>query len=139
MFGLSLRERLMNLVVCECRANINIYKEGIESLINNNIADENLIAIINNEYWQAVANACFNHIQNISPTLQFKISMLLLSPNQCGYDLEQSKFMAGAVYAICYYAVKGKIAKAPDCIALNNIQNQIMDNCLELIENEHIT
>lgn len=134
MFGLSIRDRLIKLVSTEVQHYIHIYKDGMLSSLKyfypKKIPTEEYF-IICQKYFDTVANCCFQSIQDISPKYCFRMTQILLNPNQCGYNIDESKILAGAVYAICHYVMTGKVAKEKDCITLNHFQVYIMNTCLD--------
>ena len=73
-----------------------------------------------------------------SPAIAVRIQLALASPALCGYeDIDISNgIMAGSLYAICFYAIKNKVAEPRDCVRLNHLQHEIMNDALSEQDNE---
>ena len=144
MFGLSIREMLSKSIINASENCISIYKESILNNLKaldelNNEEDVSiLLASIRKKYLDAVTNSVISSFQISSPTVFSKIQLLLMSPAACGYeDISiDNGIMAGSLFAICYYALKNKVASPSECIKLNHIQNSILDKVLMEIDSE---
>ena len=143
MFGLSTKEVLTKVIRNACQNKKQVYKNAImRNWADLNSADENqreqLLFDIQKEYLDAVVEAVFASYQVSSPMIYERMFMVLLSPSMCGYEEinPDNGMMAGSLYAICYYALKNKYASPNDCIRLNHIQNEIMNQALHELQNE---
>lgn len=144
MFGLSMREMLSKSIINASENCISIYKESILNNLKaldelNNEEDVSiLLASIRKKYLDAVTNSVISSFQISSPTVFSKIQLLLMSPAACGYEgiSIDNGIMAGSLFAICYYALKNKVASPAECIKLNHIQNSILDKALMEIDSE---
>ena len=144
MFGLSAREVLSKAII---NASINckdIYKNAIIENLETLNTEENedtissLMLSIRKEYLDAVANNVISSFSVSSPAISAKLQLIMMSPKMCGYeDINiDNGIMAGSLYAMCYYALKNKIASSQECIKLNHIQNDIMTEVLIELNNE---
>jgi hypothetical protein len=144
MFGLSMREVLINAII---NASINckhIYKDAIIRNIAtlNDAENESDVSTtmlsIRKEYLDAVWNSVISTFKVSSPTAFSKIQFIITSPSICGYkDIHlENGAMAGSLFAICYYALKNKVAPSKDCIKLNHFQNDIMNQVLLEVDKE---
>lgn len=142
MFGLSIRETLKKSILNVCENSKDSYKKYILDNYNDvdSIDEERIIAIskmARRNYFDDVANSLFNSFKVSSPNIYGKIQLILVYPSMCGYDdIDVDDLTAGAVYAICYFALKGKTASPKDCIELNHLQNDIINEALEEIDKE---
>ncbi len=144
MFGLSIREVLTNAIINASNNCKHIYKNAIMNnfeAINNAETEEYVSALllsIRKEYLDAVCDSVISTFKVSSPTVFSKIQFIMTYPSICGYeniDLENGA-MAGSLFAICYYALKNKVAPHKECIKLNHIQNEIMNQVLLEVDKE---
>lgn len=144
MFGLSTREMLTKAII---NASINckdIYKNAIISNIEalENTENEDDISIlmlsIRKEYLDAVWDAVVSTFRVSAPTVFSKIQFIITSPSICGYkDINfDNGVMAGGLFAICYYALKNRVAPQKECVKLNHMQSDIMNRILFEIDAE---
>ena len=143
MFGISTKEVLSNAILNASKNKIEIYQRGIIANIdalNGDVEAEKEEAIISvrREYLDVVANSVINTFDVSSPTIAARIQLALMSPALCGYeDIDISNgIMAGSLYAICFYAIKNKVAEPRDCVRLNHLQHEIMNDALSEQDNE---
>lgn len=143
MFGLSTKEVLGKSILNATQNCIPQYKESVRHLIaemyktGNGDIDERDINRVRKEFLDEVADSVFNTFQISSPAVFQRIMMILMSPSICGYDINVDNGMiAGSVFAICYHAIKNKVAAPKDCIRLNHLQNDMMQRALIEIEAE---
>lgn len=142
MFGLSTREMLKKVILNLSRNNLDIYKSGIKKNIEKlNCGTETevneILFEVRKEYLDSVMDSVISSFRAGSPQVADKMFMLLLSPKMCGYDIDlDSGVMAGSVYAISYYAIKNKKARAKDCVRLNHLQNDIINEMLKQLDSE---
>ncbi|MBQ2614407.1 MAG: hypothetical protein IJB80_03640 [Clostridia bacterium] len=140
MFGLSTKEVLSKAIINACYNCKKTYKSAIiENIDKLNNCDEesadDLLTSIRREYLNEVADSVINTFRVSSTAISSRIQLAFMSPQVCGYDIKfENGIMAGSVFAICYYAIKNKIAPANLCIRLNHIQNDIIDEVLQEIE-----
>ena len=129
MFGLTTREVLTKAIVNVSNECIGGFIQAIDDNFDemNDLLYENLRTV----YFDTVANIVISGFREKSPTIYYKIQLELVSPTAGGYDIDVTKGLpAGKLYAICYYAIKGKPAKPADCIKLNHLQYDILDKAL---------
>lgn len=96
---------------------------------------ENMLRARRN-YLDIVSSAVINNFEKQRPDIARRIQAAIINPQLCGYsgiDIKNG-ISAGALYAICLYAVENRVAKANDCIRLNREQNEIMLSLLETEE-----
>ena len=137
MFGLSTKEVLSKAILNASKNKAGIYKQGIMANIdvlngNEEAAKEEVIISVRREYLDEVANSVIETFDVSSPTIAARIQLALASPALCGYeDIDISNgIMAGSLYAICFYAIKNKVAEPGDCVRLNHLQYDIMNMAL---------
>ena len=85
------------------------------------------------EYLDLVSSAIINNFEKQRPDIAKRIQAAILNPELCGYrgiDIKNG-ISAGALYAICLFAVENRVAKSADCIRLNREQNEIMLSAIE--------
>ena len=85
------------------------------------------------EYLDLVSSAIINNFEKQRPDIAKRIQAAILNPELCGYrgiDIKNG-ISAGALYAICLFAVENRVAKSSDCIRLNREQNEIMLSAIE--------
>lgn len=142
MFGLSTKEILSEAIINACYNHKKTYKSAIlENMNKLNSSDEetaeDLLTSIRREYLNEVADSVINTFRVSSSNIASRIQFVFMSPQVCRYDIKFGNgIMAGNVFAICYYAIKNKVAPANVCVRLNHIQNNIMDEVLQEIEKE---
>ena len=140
MFGLSTKEVLAKAIINTCLNCKETYKAAIiKNMDVLNDCDEerasDLLMSIRREYLNEVADSVINTFRVSSPKISSRVQLVFMSPQVCGYDIKfENGIMAGSVFAICYYAIKNKVAPASWCVRLNHIQNGIMDEVLQEIE-----
>ena len=144
MFGLSTKEVLSKAIINACYNCKNTYTRAIMDNIEdlNTATDEEsaekIFVAVRREYLDDVANKVINTFQVSSPNVFARIQLSLMSPSMCGYDdiNMDNGIMAGSVFAICFHAIKNRIAPPDLCVKLNHIQNDIMDEVLREIDSE---
>lgn len=142
MFGLSTKEVLSKAIINACyNCKITYESSILENIDKLNVCDEEsavaLLMSIRHEYLNEVADSIINIFRVGSPNIASRIQLVFMSPQMCGYDINfENGIVAGSVFAICYYAIKNKVAPANVCVRLNHIQNDIMDEVLQEIEKE---
>lgn len=147
MFGFSKKEKLIKLIMDCSEANIDQYKadarEWMEKSrrgIYNEQERELLYREIRESYCLTVEEDVVAAISDEDETITEKIEKIIMDPPICGYNinLKEGSFMAGRVYAICYYAIKGQKADPDDCVELNNKQNDLMNRAMGEITEEYL-
>ncbi|MBR4078893.1 MAG: hypothetical protein IKK29_01665 [Christensenellaceae bacterium] len=96
-------------------------------------AGEDAFITARREYLDLVSSSIINHFEKQRPDIAKRIQAAMLNPELCGYrgiDINNG-ISAGALYAICLYAVENRVAKSNDCIRLNREQNAIMLSALD--------
>lgn len=142
MFGLSTKGVLSNAIINASKNKIDVYKQRIKSnlavLNEDEEADEAVFTSIIREYFDEVANSVIETFSISSPTIAARIRLALISPALCGYeDIDICDgIMAGSLYAICFFALKNKVAMPRDCVRLNHLQRDIMYMALAELGNE---
>ncbi len=140
MFGLSTKEIITKEILKASKNNKDILKQGIK---NNKVAFENgdeetakIFSMIRKTYFDAVSNDVYNSIQSSTPKIAANIFYMFMYPEKCGYDDMNidDGLSASKLYAIVYYAFKGKVAPIKDCIELNHLQNNIMNEVFDELE-----
>ena len=136
MFGLSVREKLIELIEKAIVQETYVYGAEVkkycqvESEYPGELPDEiseNMAEKSTGLYLDAVANRVYKEVGGASQKTNMRIMAAALSPALCGYpDISVDRQPAGAVYAICYWALKGKVAQPEDCIYLNHAQDACM-------------
>lgn len=135
MFGLTVKERLFNIIYSTCQKNIDKYKIGIYEYCKkyeNCDPPEEGILELRKAYLDSVLDDVFNLVGNSSSKVLCRLRLVLMSPDLSGYpdsDFENG-VSAGFVYACCYWAIKNRQANISDCFALNHLQTHIMDEAL---------
>lgn len=145
MFGLSTKEKLYNLILNTSQNHIGEYISAVKDICDQGDAlsetqMESECQKARRNYLDGVSNDVFHFFNTASPKTFLKLQVLFVSPSKCGFDDEffdlDNGLTAGAVYALCYYAMKDKSAKPYDCSKLSHLQNDIMQQALlELSEN----
>lgn len=137
MFGLSMREKLTALILQRSKDCIPQYIEDMKYSISQSedSSDEQMEAKLMNirkNYLDAVTSAVFADLKNMSLKGFYRAQLALSSPALCGYpDMNfDNGVVAGALYAICCYAIINKTAKPSDCVSLNHAQHDIMNQAL---------
>lgn len=144
MFGLSTRERLQKTITEVALQNTKAYKQTIVNSLRKletmpEIEANKTLLAIRRDYLDLVANTVINGLRDASPKIFMRIQLNFLSPSKCGYDdldLENG-ISGGALYAICYNAITGKIANPKDCIFMNHVVHEIMEDVLREIDSEY--
>lgn len=137
-----MKEVLFKTVSNACYNCKNTYKFSLlDRLEELNSADEETAEKINTEisraYFNAVKNTVVDSFRLSSPAIYARIQLALRSPSMCGYDIDaDAEMMAGSVFAICYFAIKNRVAPAKLCIKLNHIQGDVMQKVLYEIADE---
>ena len=69
------------------------------------------------------------------PNTSARLILAMMSPKKCGYDgIDFSNgIAAGTLFAICFWAITGKVASPKTCIKLNHFQNDLMQNSLRKV------
>jgi len=138
MFGLTMRERLLKAICQVCIRNAEIYKFEVSKTLGkygNNCPPDEEMESVTKKYFHSVRNDVFQAISQGSPSISYRIKLACKCPALCGYpDDEDELYMAGYVYAICFWAIKDKEASPSDCIAMNHIQAKIIDDTLHTID-----
>lgn len=145
MFGLSTREMLKKMISNASLNNIESYKQDIREVffthgddLSKEQQEEYTLRILR-EYQDNVANDVINSFKNSNTGVFEKMFMMLTNPELCGYeDIDiDIAFPAGALYAICFCALKGKKADPKDCIFMNHVQHEIIDRAWAELEEEY--
>lgn len=144
MFGLSTKEILFKSIVNACRNCENTYKnsiiENLDGLKNadNGTSKKNAF-VARRKYLDDVSNKVIDSFRLSSPTIFARIQLVLRSPSMCGLEGLNSEngFMAGSLFAVCYFAIKNNTAPSKICIRLNHIQNDIMEQVLHDVAEEY--
>lgn len=116
MFGLSTKEILFKSIVNACRNCENTYKnsiiENLDGLKNadNGTSKKNAF-VARRKYLDDVSNKVIDSFRLSSPTIFARIQLVLRSPSMCGLEGLNSEngFMAGSLFAVCYFAIKNNI------------------------------
>lgn len=144
MFGLSIKERLINLIEVTCTQQIGEYKEYYINCIDDLKAagdDETTIRRIATEgqrvYFNAVSGEMMDKLNEKLPTAAAKFSLCMLNPSICGYDISiDNGISVGMLYAMWYYSITGRIARGVDCSKFNHFEKELMQNVLRQIGSE---
>ena len=130
MFGLTIREQLMKVIVNACRNNLPSLKNEILAL-SSDVTDAEIVDIIGN-YQDCVSNTVIEILKGASGNAYSRFQMAFLSPPLCNLDTEctDGPLSAGVLYALAYYAMADKIAASKDCLALNHMQRAFIDQIL---------
>lgn len=140
MFGLSTREVLYKAILNASRNHLtlylSLYKEIESDLLALDPDDFTNASVIlqpvHQAYYDAVSNSVFNTYQVASPRIFTRITMCLMSPALCGYRFDLDRGIpASSLYAICYWAVKNKIAPKEECNKILKLQADLIDSALE--------
>jgi len=138
-YKIKLYKYILDISESEVISYTNDIKKNIE-LINSN--DEEVsnktIMEIRNKYLERVFRIVLEYISKEKFEIYDDIKAIMENPAICGYEdinLEMGT-LAGAVYAMCYYAMTKKVAKPQDCIELNHLQNEIMRQAMIKLEKE---
>lgn len=146
MFSFIARNRLKNMVlkaigVCSHQYEFNLQKyleKSSKDILDFDTYREKMFALedgkieqdfqnLANEYYTRVASYVFSYVKSISAKASAAIYAVTQNPNSCGYYIESIESpMAGAVYAISFYALTNKIARQKDCEMLNQLQQYMM-------------
>lgn len=135
MFGLTVKERLLNGICSSCANNIEMYKievyEYCKKYVDSEPPEDEILEI-RKRYLNSVLNEVFELVGASSSNISSRLSLVLMSPEMSGYPSSnfENGVMAGAVYAFCYWAIKNKQADIADCFALNHLQDKIMNDAL---------
>lgn len=137
MFGLSIEKALSKGILNSSKQHIGQYKQDIMSIFSSHkdIQQDGVQTLLQDariKYLESVTNSVTEVISLKSQQNAFRLLLALSSPSLCGYeeiDIDKG-LLAGSLYAICYYAVKDKIAAPEDCVRLNHLQNDIMNQAL---------
>lgn len=137
MFGLSTKEVLTSAILNTSKNSIEIFKQGVNNnadVLSSGREDEikRVMTAIRREYLNDVSSMVITTIGAASQAIRSRAMMAMRSPALCGYeDMKiENGIVAGELYAICYFAMKNKAAELKDCIALTNIQAELMDGAL---------
>ena len=143
MFGLSTKEVLAKAIVHACYNCRNTLKRALMDNTENldNAEDEEsvdkILVAARREYLDEVLCTVIDTFRLSSPVIHEKLLLSLRCPSMCGYDINlDNGVLAGSVFAICFYAIKSRIAPPDICIKLNHIQDDIMVGVLREIESE---
>ena len=143
MLGLTMRERLLKAVYQVCVRNSDIYKFEIYKLLEKygtTKPPEDEIEKASRKYFDSVRKDIFDVLSEGSPNLSVRLNLAFKCPALCGYpDIKDGLYMAGAVYVICFWAIEDKVADPTDGMALNRLQQQIMDDVLTSLDNPSYT
>lgn len=139
-----MKEMLYKSIVNACHNCKNTYKysivENLDDLKNADSETSEKIALAaRRKYLDDVTNTVIDSFRLSSPAIFARMQLGLLSPAMCGMEgfNPDDGFMAGSLFAVCYFAIKNKIAPGKTCIQLNHIQNDIMDQVLREIAEEY--
>ena len=122
---------------------IHVYKDGlrkhiVELFISPQI-NEKLFLEIRNTYLDKVREDALNLMSSKSEYFAERIKAVKNYPQLCGYDFVDmsSGRMAGAVFAMCYWAIANKEAVPDCCIIMNHDQDDAMQCALGELQNEY--
>lgn len=139
MFGLSTREMLFKAILNASQNNISLYtnnlwshREQILSILDENDSDKfsDYIVDLTKPYYQKVFDDVFQTLGVSSPTINERAKLAIMSPSLCGLDdksIDDGVFIAGIVYAVCYWAITNKQAKEKDYWKISELQRDIME------------
>lgn len=129
---LEVSESQVNSYSDDIKKNIELINSDDEEISNKTIID------IRNKYLERVFRIVLEYISQEKFEIYDEIKKIMEKPAICGYEdinLEMGT-LAGAVYAMCYYAMTKKVAKPQDCIELNHLQNEIMRQAMLKLDKE---
>lgn len=143
MFGLSTAELLEQTVKNACINCKSVYYNAVEenlSLFQNGSEEEQNDIAINcrSEYLNSVFDSVASSLRASDPRNSARLNLVLMSPRLCGYDNIDFTYGigAGSTFAMCYWALTGKIAAAKTCIRLNHFQNDIINEVLQMMQRQ---
>ncbi len=138
MFGLTIKEQLLKEVVSAVTDHILSYRENVTISLNRlqemDDAEFRIAMVkIRKEYLDSVKNSVLVFLKKKKPSKYNKVCEYLLVPSKCGFeDCDvNGGIMAGTLYAICYYAMKGYHAEVSGCVALNHFQTALMNEIID--------
>ena len=131
MFANQAENALSKAITDASKFYLKQFSDKIASLGDD--AGEDAFIAARREYLDLVSSSIINHFEKQRPDIAKRIQAAMLNPELCGYRGIEIKngISAGALYAICLYAVENRVAKSNDCIRLNREQNEIMLSALE--------
>lgn len=147
VFGFTKKEKLTKLIIESSKSNIEQYKSDARDWMERGRRDlldekdrEKIYMEIRRNYCDAVEEDVVAAISEEDPSMTEKIEKIIMNPSLCGYkmDLTSGILMAGRVFAICYYAIRGVKADPDDCVSLNNMQNDLMNRAMGEITEEYL-
>lgn len=142
MFGLSTREMLIKMIKNACQNNLQIYRQGIEALLEQPEEDHERYAYkIRKKYFNAVFDSIWNYFGVSSPSIDQRLRLVLMSPEISGLPpefpleyLDTVGISAGVAFAFCYYAITNKpvstVKLSRDMSMLNHYQLDCMNRIL---------
>ena len=137
MFGLSTKEVLTSAILNTSKSSIEILKQGIKNnaaVLSSGCEAETkkIMTAIRREYLNDVSSTVITTIGAVSQAIRSRALMAMTSPALCGYEeIEiENGIVAGELYAICYFAMKNKVAEPKDCMELTQIQAELMEGAL---------
>ncbi len=147
LFGFSKKQKLIKLITRCSEENIDQYKadarewmEKSRKGIYNEQEKELMYRELRENYCLSVEENVVMAISEEDESLTEKIEKIIMEPHLSGYNinLNEGSFMAGRVYAICYFAIKEQKADPDDCVRLNNMQNDLMNRAMGEITEEYL-
>ena len=131
MFANQAENALNKAIIDASKYYLKQFTDKLEALGEE--AGEEAFITARREYLDLVSSSIINQFEKQRPDIAKRIQAAMLNPELCGYrgiDIKNG-ISAGALYAICLYAVENRVAKGNDCIRLNREQNEIMLSALE--------
>ena len=131
MFANQAENALSKAILDASKFYLKRFTDKLEALGED--AGEGAFITARREYLDLVSSSIINHFEKQRPDIAKRIQAAMLNPELCGYrgiDIKNG-ISAGALYAICLYAIENRVAKSNDCIRLNREQNEIMLSVLE--------
>lgn len=130
-------KRILVLNILKAASNNKaFYKSKIKSLIKEygDEIDDEMLFSISLEYLKKV----YDDVTSLyDDDMYMKILEVERNPSISGYELNLNNgFLGGTIYAIIFYAKKGKPARPSECTELNHRVNEIMHEVLIELDNE---
>lgn len=129
------KRRLQNYCILAIHNNMRSFRNRVIELMQQPDISEDQLEKEYEYIMRAYLDDCINYVINqIAPPyskMQRKILSLLINASPCGYDLDfDEPSYIGSAFAICYYAVTGRIADAAICVQLNHYHANKIDEAL---------
>ena len=131
MFANQAENALTKAILDASRFYLKEFRQKLESYGED--FDQEKMMQARRDYLDLVSSSIINHFEKQRPDIAKRIQAAMLNPAICGYsgiDIKNG-ISAGALYAICLYAVENRVAKPNDCIQLNRQQNELMIGVIE--------